>query len=585
MDLGAGGLDAASLRWRAMGGSKERKGFRAALVHRDFRLLLASLTASGIGDWFYNVALVVYILDVTNSPGWVAAAGIGRLAPYILLGSLGGLIADRYDRRKVMVAADVARAALMLALAVVVATGAPIAFTIVIAFLATAAGTPFFPAVAAVTPSVVDERSLAPANALITTVDSLAIAVGPALGGLLLTVAASPVVAFVVNAVTFAVSALLLGRVSRPPRTGEEESSEVIPLHRQLAEGVAAITSSTSIMLLITLILASTFIYGLEGVLYPLVSKNLLGTGAEGVGFLFAAIGVGGVLAAGLANRAVDYPRPAVILTAGSLVSAAPFLFLPFTSSPLGAYVLVAIEGGSFIFIDVLATTLMQRAVRESVIARVFGILDSVAVLTTVLGAALAPFLIESVGLKVSLLVAGGILVGLTLLCVPKLFAIDRATDRRRRELAPRVELLSRLSIFEGMPRQSLEALAGTVAEEAVPAGEVLIREGDDADDFFIIRSGTMEVLSSGEAGAQLEQIRDLGAGDYAGEIGLIEGIPRTATVRATSDCLVYCIGGREFVDAVRRVPSVSSALSGGIAGRLARTHPSYTPKKSEVES
>ena len=85
VDLGAGGLerwkrllcnrrpslDAASLRWRAMGGSKERKGFRAALVHRDFRLLLASLTASGIGDWFYNVALIVYILDVTNSQvGW-----------------------------------------------------------------------------------------------------------------------------------------------------------------------------------------------------------------------------------------------------------------------------------------------------------------------------------------------------------------------------------------------------------------------------------------------------------------------------------------------------------------------------------
>ena len=572
-----------------MGEPKERKGFRAALDHRDFRLLLASLTTSGIGDWFYNVALIVYILDVTNSPGWVAAAGIGRLAPYILLGSLGGVVADRYDRRKVMVAADVARALLMVALAVVVATGAPVAFAIAIAFLSTAAGTPFFPAVAAVTPSVVDEKGLAPANALITTVDSLAIAVGPALGGLLLTVAASPVVAFVVNAMTFAVSALLLARVSKPPRVKEEEALEVIPLHRQLAEGVAAITSSTSIMLLIVLILASSFIYGLESVLYPLVAKDLLGTGAEGVGFIFAAIGVGGVLAAGLANRAVDYPRPALILTAGSLASAAPFAFLPFTSSPLAAYVLVAIEGGSFIFIDVLGTTLMQRVVQQSVLARVFGILDSIAVLATVLGAVLAPLLIESWGLKVSLLVAGGILVGLTVLCVPKLFAIDRATDRRRRELAPRLELLSRLGIFEGMPRQSLEALAATVSEEAVSAGDVLISEGDDADDFFVIRSGAMEVLSSGEAGDQQEKIRDLGPSDYAGEIGLLEKIPRTATVRATTDSLVYRIGGGDFVDAVRRVPSVSSALSGGIAGRLARTHPSYRPtlreKETEVES
>ncbi|MBA2366540.1 MAG: MFS transporter [Actinobacteria bacterium] len=567
---------------------KERKGFRAALAHKDFRLLLASLTTSGIGDWFYNIALVVYILEETSSPGWVAAAGIGRLAPYILLGSLGGVVADRFDRRKVMVTADVARAALMLALAGVVASGAPVAFAIGIAFLSTAAGTPFFPAVAAVTPSVVDEKSLAAANALITTVDSLAIALGPALGGLLLTVTASPVVAFIVNATTFGISALLLGRVSLP-RVKEEERPEVVPLHHQLAEGVRAITSSTSIMLLIALLLLATFACGLEIVLYPLVSKNLLGTGAEGVGFLFAALGVGGVAAAGLANRAVAYPRPALILTAGSLMSATPFAFLPLTTSPAAAYVLVAIQGGGLILIDVLATTLMQRAVRESVMARVFGILDSIEVLATVLGAAIAPLLIESFGLKVSLLVAGGILVALTLLCVPKLFVIDRGTDRRRLELEPKVQLMSRLGIFEGMPRQSLEALAASASEEAVSGGDVLIREGDDADDFFVIRSGAMEVLSSGEAGAKQTKVRDLGAGDYAGEIGLIERIPRTATVRATLDSLVFRIGGREFVDAVSRVPSVSSALSGGIAGRLARTHPSYRPnlreKGTEVES
>ena len=566
-----------------MGEPKERKGFRAALTHRDFRLLLASLTTSGIGDWFYNIALIVYVLDATDSsPGWVAAASIGRLAPYILLGSLGGVIADRYDRRKVMVASDIAQAMLMLALAAVVATGAPVLLAIAIAFLSTAAGTPFFPAVAAVTPSVVDEKNLAPANALITTVDSLSLAVGPALGGLLLTVAASPVVAFIVNAATFAVSALLLARVSIPARVEKEGAREGVPLHRQLAEGVGAITSSTSIMLLIALILAATFIYGLEGVLYPLVSENLLGTGAEGVGFMFAALGVGGMLAAGLANRAVDSPRPAFILTAGSLVSAAPFVVLPFTASPIVAYVLVAIEGGSFIFIDVFATTLMQRAVPASVMARVFGILDSIAVVATVLGAALAPLLIDSFGLKVALLVTGAILIGLTLLCVPKLFAIDRATDRRRREMAPRVDLLSRLGIFEGLPRQSLEALAAQLSEEDLVVGEVLIEEGGDADDFFVIRSGTMEVLSSGESGAQPVKVRDLGPGDYAGEIGLIERIPRTATVRASSDSLVYRVSGREFLNAVSASPGMSTALSGAIAGRLARTHPSYRPTLRE---
>ncbi|HEU4488096.1 MAG TPA: MFS transporter, partial [Actinomycetota bacterium] len=323
-----------------MGRSREGTGFRAALGFKDFRLLLASLAASGIGDWFYNVALIVYVLRATgSSPAWVAAASIGRLAPYILFGSLGGAIADRYDRRRVMVAASITQALLMVALALATAAGAPVVWAIAIAFASTAAGTPFFPAVAAVTPSLVDESRLAPANALITTVDSLALALGPALGGLLLVVADSPVVAFAVNALTFGLSALLLARLETGSGPANAAENEAVPLHRQLSEGVAAITSSISVMLLMGLMLAATFIYGEEGVLYPLVSEDLLGTGAEGVGFLFAALGAGGMLAAGAANRAVDHPRPAVFLTTGSLVSATPFLLLPFTRTPAVAYV------------------------------------------------------------------------------------------------------------------------------------------------------------------------------------------------------------------------------------------------------
>ena len=560
-----------------MGRSKEETGLRAALGFKDFRLLLASLAASGIGDWFYNVALVVYVLRATgSSPAWVAAASIGRLAPYILFGSLGGAIADRYDRRRVMVAASTTQALLMVALALAAAAGAPVVWVIAIAFASTAAGTPFFPAVAAVTPSLVDESRLAPANSLITTVDSLALALGPALGGLLLVVADSPAVAFAVNALTFGLSALLLARLETGSRSVDSAENEAVPLHRQLAEGVAAITSSISIMLLMGLMLAATFIYGEEGVLYPLVSEDLLGTGAEGVGFLFAALGAGGMLAAGAANRAVDHPRPAVFLTTGSLVSATPFLLLPFTRTPAVAYVLVAVEGASFIFVDVLATTLMQRSVPEAVLARVFGILDSVAVLATVLGAALAPLLIESFGLKASLLSAGGILVVLTTLCAPKLFAIDREGARKRRELAPRLALLERVTIFEGMPRPSLEALAARVTEEQLAPGEVLIHEGDAARHFFVIRSGTMEVLSRGESGGRQKTVRELGAGDYAGEIGLLERIPRTATVRALTASAVYRIEGQDFLQAAGSAPGVSRALAHAVAGRLARTHPSY---------
>ena len=111
----------------------ERAGLKGALAHRDFRILLASLTTSGTGDWLYNVALVVLVLDTTGSPGWVAAASIGRLVPYVLFSPFGGALADRYGPRRMMIASDLARAALMGLLALVAVTSAPIIFAIAIA--------------------------------------------------------------------------------------------------------------------------------------------------------------------------------------------------------------------------------------------------------------------------------------------------------------------------------------------------------------------------------------------------------------------------------------------------------------------
>src|ERR687896_425266 len=111
-------------------------GFAGALAHKDFRYLLASLAAS------------------------VGAATIGRLLPYVFLAPIGGALADRFGPRRMMMAADLTQAALMLTLAVAAALSAPVVLAILLAFLATAAGTPFFPGVAATTPTVVDERNL-----------------------------------------------------------------------------------------------------------------------------------------------------------------------------------------------------------------------------------------------------------------------------------------------------------------------------------------------------------------------------------------------------------------------------------------
>jgi MFS family permease len=563
-----------------VGERKDRASFRGALVHRDFRLLLASLTASGIGDWFYNIALIVFILEQTESASWVAAATIARLSPYALFGTIGGALADRYDRRTVMIISDIARAVLMFALTAVALTSAPVILAIVVVFFATAAGTPFYPAVAATTPSVVDERHLAPANGLLTTIDSLAIAVGPALGGLALAFG-PPAVAFFVNAITFVVSAVLLARM-HPKASAVAAGDEHASLLEQLHDGAAAISASPGIGVLVALAVAAAFTYGLESVLYPLVARDLLGTGEEGISVMFAAVGVGGVVGAAVTNRAAERPRAAPIIIAASVLATAPLFALPFTNVAPLAYLLLGIEGASFIFVDVLGTTIMQRALPSELTARVFGILDSVALAGTVLGAFLAPLLVDAMGLDGALVVAGAIFVACVLACSPRLRAIDARTEARRAELAPRVSALENLDIFSGLGRPELEALAGATSEEHIAGGATVIREGEEADDLYVALTGQLEVISSGEAGGAARRVNVIKQGDYFGEIGLLERIPRTATVRAVTGCRLLRIPGQAFLDASASAPASRGALRTGVTARLARTHPSYRPTFAE---
>jgi len=116
------------------------------------------------------------------------------------------------------------------------------------------------------------------------------------------------------------------------------------------------------------------------------------------------------------------------------------------------------------------------------------------------------------------------------------------------------------------------------MSERQVAAGEVVVREGDQATDFFVVKSGSLEVLSSGEKGDHERIVNRLGDGDYFGEIGLLERMPRTATVRTTTDCVLYSIKGDDFLFAITQTPVISGVLLGGVMRGLARTHPSHRP-------
>src|SRR5438132_8915661 len=212
--------------------------FSAALSHPDFARLALCLAGSTAGSWLSNVALLVYVFDRTHSASWVAAATVVRLAPFVLFGPIGGALADRLERRSLMIASDLARGGLMLGLAVAAATSAPPAVALAIAFLSTTAGTPYNPAVGAMTPALVREADLAAANAVVRTIDNTAIVLGPAIGGLLLVVG-PPAFTFLANGVSFLGSVIAVSLIS--VRSRAETVGERPGLGTTVVEGVRAL--------------------------------------------------------------------------------------------------------------------------------------------------------------------------------------------------------------------------------------------------------------------------------------------------------------------------------------------------------
>jgi MFS family permease len=551
-------------------GARERR-FRAALSHRDYRSLLGSLAVSETGSWLYAAATIIYILDATGSAAWVGVAAVVRLLPYVLFEPFGGAIADRYDRRRVMIVCDLARAGLMGVMAVVAISTSTVAVVVVIAltFVNNTLTSPYYPCVTAITPSIVPERDLAAANALSGTIDNFALAFGPALSAVLLLLGPPPV-AIALNGVTFLVSALLVARMRTRGRIGEVETES--SLVERIGHGAKAIRGSKEAILLIGLAFAFGLTFGQEVVLYGPLAEDSLGLGIDATGLLFAAPGIGGLMVAALAARLAARSHTAGVLALSTFLGGIPLTLLSFIHDPVVAFALLTFEGAAVIVSDVVTTTTLQRVVPNDKVGSAFGILGGVSVIGMVLGSLLAPLMIEVFGLSVATAFAGGVLLAVTLVVLPRARAMDRTAAARAIELAPTVDLLERLGIFEGTTPQQLEALAAVTREERVPVGSVVIREGDEPDDLFAIADGTLEVRTG--TGAAEHMVASLGAGDYVGEIGLLEKRPRTATVVAVEPARLLRIPGEDFLRIVNDAPRISPTLISVVASRLAASQP-----------
>ncbi len=548
-----------------------KPGLTSSLRHRDFRLLMTAFSTSVIGSWAYEVALAVWIFQETGSAGWVGAATIARFIPALSFSSYGGVLAERFERVKFMVTLDLASFLIMVVLAIEVASGAPVVLVIATAMLTSTINTAYEPAVVAMTPQLTGERDLGSANALRNTIDNVCVIAGPGLGALLLLVG-PPSLAISVDALTFLASAIAVSRIRARSTPVDVTDSGELGVFQQMLVGARAITSSTAATVLVAYGVVATFVYGMDTVLFVVLSRDVLGTGAEGFGYLLAGLGVGGVLAAGFVTRLGQRPQLGLVILVGMAAYCLPTLVFLFASSPVLAFAVEIVRGAGTLVVDVLAVTALQRLLPRDTLARVFGAFNTLLLLAVLLGAIVAPLLI-GVGLSTALWFSGLVIPAACLIGWPMLKQIDRQTVARLAALAPKLELLKRCDLFADVSEGGLDQLAGAATDVDVDAGQIVIPEGAPADAFYVVVEGDLAVSARGE-GTQVLPLGQLGAGDYFGEIGLIEQIPRTASVQAVTHSRLLRIDGEAFLAALTE-SAPSAALLDGASLRLERTHPS----------
>jgi MFS family permease len=525
----------------------------------NLRRLELAWAASIVGHWAYLVAVSVYAYDV----GGEAAVGLIlllRLAPAALLAPFGGLLADRYPRERVLLGSLLARVVLISAAAAGVFLDVAPAVVYALAVAAAIVTTPFRSAQAALTPSLArSPAELTAANAVASTVESMAIFVGPALGGLLLGLTSTGTV-FVVNVGLALLGALFVIRV-KAPKLERKREIEAATIASEALRGFRAVGHDPSLRVLVGLFTAQTFVAGAVQVYVVVSAIELLDLGDAGVGYLNSALGVGALAGGVLAFSLAGARRLSPPFIVGIVLWGAPLIVLGLWPNAALALILLALLGVGNSLVDVAAFTLVQRAVPDDVLARVFGVIQMLWLGSVGVGAIAAPGLIAWLGLEGALIATGAALPVLVALFGRQLARIDAASVAPG---ADELRILTSIPIFAPMPGASLEHLAGRLVPLRLDPGTMIVREGDTGDRFYIVAEGAVEISEGGKP------ISELDAGGYFGEIALLRDVPRTATVTAKTPVVLYALDREDFLAAVTSHAPSAEAAEEVVSTRLA---------------
>jgi hypothetical protein len=516
------------------------------------RRVLAAYAVYGFIEFYAWLVIVLWSFE-RGGASLAGTAAVVQLLPAAVLGPVIAGIGDRLPRGVALALAHctvVASAGLTwLALALDAST------VVVIA-----ASTLLTTAIAIVRPihfAALPQLASAPAqlvsaNSLSAVLDGVARFVGPVAAGVLVAAGGASTAMAVALGVALLPPLLCLRLgLAAPPEPEEEESGL-----RAALGGVIALWRDWASLALLAVLAIDFVVTGALDILGVAYAADVLSLAEDGAGLLIGSLGIGGLIGAFAGASMSHGRRLGRVVIGGAVLQGAAFGLVPVWGLLAPAAVTLALTGFGGAVTVVAGRTLLQRATDDRILARVFAVQESTALLGTAAGALLAPLLIDLVGTQLAWVPLGVGVVLLALCCIVFLRKLEARAQYLPRELA----LLRRVPFLADLPPYDVERVARSSRWAEVAAGTAVVQQGEVGREFYVIDSGELSVTINGARKPDL-----LRAGGFFGEVALLRHIPRTATVTAETDVALLVVRGDDFLAAV-----TGEVDGGGIAAEIA---------------
>jgi hypothetical protein len=391
-----------------------------------------------------------------------------------------------------------------------------------------------------------------------TWVESVSVLVGPALAGAMIGIDGPGLAVAILAAATGAGAILVAPLGARPLH-----HSTATPRGDQVAAGDRDHTRrpplDSGVPVVLGLVGLEFIAIGALDVLEIVLAVRVLAIGASGAGYLGAAFGAGGVLGAAGAIGLVGRRDLSGAVLASAAVSGAAFVALGVWPSVAAAFSLLAAFGIARAVLDVAGRTLLHRVVPAVRRRHVFGLQEGISMLGLAVGSIAVPPLVDAGGAEAALIATGGLLAVVAIAVTPTLRGVERAAPARVAELAA----LTRSALFALLEPPVLEDLARALVPKAISPGDVVVREREPGNLFYLVSSGELDISVGGR------HVRTIGPGDGFGEIALLRDGIRTATVTARTAADLFTLEREPFLDALTGSLHAHRAAEKLVAERL----------------